>query len=114
MPDCKRLQQLFLRAKRYVDGRSIDATRKVIVDAGYGEYFTHRTGHSIGTEIHANGATSIILKRRTTAPSSPTSASPSSLAFIYPSSASAVNSIVMVASGKAAATGRVQTELVTI
>ena len=24
--------------------------------AGYGEYFIHRTGHSIGTEIHGNGA----------------------------------------------------------
>jgi Xaa-Pro dipeptidase len=28
------------------------ATRKVIVEAGYGEYFTHRTGHGIGLEGH--------------------------------------------------------------
>ena len=28
------------------------ATRKVIVDAGYGEFFTHRTGHGIGMECH--------------------------------------------------------------
>jgi Xaa-Pro dipeptidase len=26
--------------------------RKVITDAGYGEYFTHRTGHGIGMEEH--------------------------------------------------------------
>ncbi len=32
-----------------------DACRKVIVDAGYGEYFTHRTGHNIGEEVHGNG-----------------------------------------------------------
>jgi len=32
-----------------------DATRQVIVDAGYGEYFTHRTGHNIGEEVHGNG-----------------------------------------------------------
>ena len=32
-----------------------DASRKVIVDAGYGEYFTHRTGHNIGLEVHGNG-----------------------------------------------------------
>jgi Xaa-Pro aminopeptidase len=32
-----------------------DATRKVIDDAGYGEYFVHRTGHSIGQETHGNG-----------------------------------------------------------
>ncbi len=28
------------------------AARKVIVDAGYGEFFTHRTGHGIGLEGH--------------------------------------------------------------
>ena len=28
------------------------ATRKVIDDAGYGEYFIHRTGHGIGMEEH--------------------------------------------------------------
>lgn len=45
----------------YVEGRSIrgcdvdDACRKVIADAGYGEYFTHRTGHSIGDVVHGNG-----------------------------------------------------------
>ena len=31
----------------------IDATvRKVISDAGYGEYFTHRTGHGVGMTVH--------------------------------------------------------------
>lgn len=33
-----------------------DAVRKVICDAGYGEYFIHRTGHNIGAETHGNGA----------------------------------------------------------
>jgi Xaa-Pro aminopeptidase len=33
-----------------------DACRAVIVQAGYAEYFTHRTGHSIGVEVHGNGA----------------------------------------------------------
>lgn len=33
-----------------------DAVRRVIEDAGYGEYFVHRTGHSIGQETHGNGA----------------------------------------------------------
>jgi len=33
-----------------------DACRAVIVKAGYGEFFTHRTGHSIGIEVHGNGA----------------------------------------------------------
>jgi Xaa-Pro aminopeptidase len=28
------------------------ATRRVIADAGYGDYFVHRTGHGIGAEAH--------------------------------------------------------------
>jgi Xaa-Pro dipeptidase len=33
-----------------------DAARDVIRAAGFGEYFTHRTGHNIGAEIHGSGA----------------------------------------------------------
>jgi len=29
-----------------------DAARGVITEAGYGAYFTHRTGHGLGTEVH--------------------------------------------------------------
>lgn len=32
-----------------------DASRKVIEDSGYGEYFIHRTGHSITTSLHGSG-----------------------------------------------------------
>ncbi|HEY7484927.1 MAG TPA: aminopeptidase P family protein [Streptosporangiaceae bacterium] len=36
-----------------VTPESVDATaRKIITDAGYGEYFVHRTGHGIGLETH--------------------------------------------------------------
>jgi len=33
-----------------------DAARAVIERSGFGPYFTHRTGHSIGQEVHGNGA----------------------------------------------------------
>jgi Xaa-Pro dipeptidase len=33
-----------------------DAARGVIERAGYGAYFNNRTGHSIGTSVHGNGA----------------------------------------------------------
>lgn len=33
-----------------------DACRAVIDQAGYGPQFVHRTGHSIGQEVHGNGA----------------------------------------------------------
>jgi Xaa-Pro dipeptidase len=33
-----------------------DAAREFIKSRGYAAYFTHRTGHSIGQEVHGNGA----------------------------------------------------------
>lgn len=33
-----------------------DVCRAVIQKAGYGDYFIHRTGHNIHTEVHGNGA----------------------------------------------------------
>ena len=33
-----------------------DAARAVIRGAGFGEYFTHRTGHNIAAELHGSGA----------------------------------------------------------
>jgi Xaa-Pro aminopeptidase len=33
-----------------------DAARQFINTRGFGAYFTHRTGHSIGQEVHGNGA----------------------------------------------------------
>jgi Xaa-Pro dipeptidase len=42
---------------RAVQGWEVDrAARDVIEKAGYGEFFPHRTGHSIFTEDHADGA----------------------------------------------------------
>jgi Xaa-Pro dipeptidase len=40
-----------------LQGWQVDqAARDVIDKAGYGQYFCHRTGHSIGLETHGNGA----------------------------------------------------------
>jgi Xaa-Pro dipeptidase len=33
-----------------------DAARSYIKDRGFGDYFVHRTGHSIGEEVHGTGA----------------------------------------------------------
>ena len=44
-------------AGKPVQGWQVDnAARKVIEKAGYGKYFFHRTGHSIGEAVHGNGA----------------------------------------------------------
>lgn len=43
-------------AGRPLQGWQVDkAARSVIEKAGYGKYFFHRTGHSIGEEVHGNG-----------------------------------------------------------
>lgn len=49
------LRQQFA-AGQVVPGYRVDAVvRQHITAAGYGQYFFHRTGHSIGTTVHGNG-----------------------------------------------------------
>lgn len=44
-------------AGKPLQGWQVDkAARGVIEKAGYGKYFFHRTGHSIGEKVHGNGA----------------------------------------------------------
>jgi Xaa-Pro aminopeptidase len=49
--------QAAVRARRTICGYQVDdVARGVIASRGYGDRFTHRTGHSIGEEVHGNGA----------------------------------------------------------
>jgi Xaa-Pro dipeptidase len=46
-----------LAAGQRVEGRQVDdVTRAVIANAGYADYFVHRSGHSIGSLVHGDGA----------------------------------------------------------
>lgn len=50
---------------RVIHGWEVDrVARGVIQKAGYGKYFVHRTGHSIGQEVHGNGANMDSLESR--------------------------------------------------
>ena len=52
-----RLVQKSLEADRILYGYQVDdAAREVIDRNGYGTFFVHRTGHSIGEDVHGNGA----------------------------------------------------------
>lgn len=52
-----RFVQEAFAAGRPVKGWEVDdAARQVIAARGYGEQFTHRTGHNLGYEVHGNGA----------------------------------------------------------
>jgi len=47
------VQAALAAAKPGVVAKHVDAAaRNVIVEAGYGDYFTHRAGHGLGIEIH--------------------------------------------------------------
>jgi Xaa-Pro aminopeptidase len=51
------LVQRSMREGRPLRGYQVDdAARGVITRHGYAEFFVHRTGHSIGEDIHGNGA----------------------------------------------------------
>ena len=50
------VQQAFIQKTALRGFEVDDVTRAVITKAGYGDQFVHRTGHSIGTEIHGSGA----------------------------------------------------------
>jgi len=45
-----------VKAGKPLQGWQVDkAARNLIEKAGYGKYFFHRTGHSIGQSVHGNG-----------------------------------------------------------
>ena len=91
-----------------------DVARKHIQATGYGEFFTHRTGHSIGTEVHANGANMDNLEihdERRLLPNSCFSIEPG----IYLSHFGVRCEVnMLVRNGAAEVTGRIQREIVKI
>jgi Xaa-Pro dipeptidase len=91
-----------------------DAARAVIREAGFGEWFTHRTGHNIAEEIHGPGAHLDNLEthdERLLLPNTCFSVEPG----IYLPEFGVRSEIdMMTAPGKAWVTGKVQRELVRI
>ena len=50
------VEQAFAESRPICGYEADDAARSVIKAAGFGEYFTHRTGHNIAQELHGAGA----------------------------------------------------------
>jgi Xaa-Pro dipeptidase len=103
-------------ARRQIAGwEADDAARGVIRAAGYGDWFTHRTGHNIGSEIHGSGANLDNLEThdvRLILPNTCFSVEPG---IYFPGEFGIRSEINMVTRpGRAEVTGRVQTELVRI
>ena len=49
---------------RVTGAEADEASRRIIEGEGYGDYFLHRTGHSIGREVHGTGANLDSLETR--------------------------------------------------
>ncbi len=104
-----------IAAGQKIAGWEVDkATRDVIETAGYGRYFIHRTGHSIATEVHGNGANMDNLEihdERQILPNTCFSVEPG---IYLPEFGVRSEVNVLVRKGAAEVTGKVQSELVII
>jgi Xaa-Pro aminopeptidase len=101
--------------KRRVCGWEVDkATRDLIERAGFGQYFIHRTGHSIGTEIHANGANMDNLEVRDEREIIPNTCFSVEPGIYLPEFGVRSEYDVIIHDGKAQVSGRIQTELVRV
>jgi Xaa-Pro dipeptidase len=111
----KTVQAAFAANTPIAGWQADDASRQLIRKAGFGEWFTHRTGHNIGTILHGNGANLDNLEthdERLILPNTCFSVEPG---IYFPGEFGVRSEIDMIArAGKAEVTGRIQTELVRI
>ncbi len=91
-----------------------EATRDSIKRAGYEKYFVHRTGHSIGVDIHANGANMDNLETKDEREIIPNTLFSVEPGLYFPEFGVRSEFDVLVRNGKAEVTGRIQKELVLI
>lgn len=110
----KAVSEAFEKGKPIAGWQADDAARGVIAQAGFGRYFTHRTGHNIGNNLHGNGAHLDNLEthdERLILPNTCFSVEPG----IYLDKFGVRSEVNMIATpGQASATGRVQQDLVRI
>jgi Xaa-Pro dipeptidase len=110
----KKAQDAFV-AKRRIAGWEVDqAARDFIEAAGYGRYFVHRTGHSIGTSVHANGANMDNLETKDEREILPNSCFSVEPGIYLPEFGVRSEVDVLIRSGSAEVTGKIQREIVII
>ncbi len=108
------VQQAF-EAKKKIHGWEVDqAVREFISGKGYGQYFIHRTGHSIGRDIHANGANLDNLETKDDREILPNTCFSVEPGIYLPEFGVRSEINMMIRNGKGEVTGRVQNELVLI
>lgn len=109
------VEQAFAANTPIAGWQADDASREVIRQAGMADWFTHRTGHNIGSELHGNGANLDNLEthdERLILPKTCFSVEPG---LYFPGEFGVRSEVDMIAlPGRASVTGRIQTELVRI
>ena len=102
-------------SKQQIQGWQVDqAVREFITGKGYGQYFIHRTGHSIGRDIHANGANLDNLETKDDRDILPNTCFSVEPGIYLPEFGVRSEINMMIRNGKGEVTGRVQNELVLI
>jgi len=111
----KTVQEAFAARTAIAGWKADDAARGVIAQAGFADWFTHRTGHNIGAELHGNGANLDNLEthdERLILPKTCFSVEPG---LYFPGEFGIRSEVDMIArDGSVEVTGRIQTELVRI
>jgi Xaa-Pro dipeptidase len=101
--------------KRRIAGWEVDhATREHINAAGYAQYFTHRTGHSIGMNVHGNGANMDNLETKDDREIIPNTCFSIEPGIYLPEFGVRSEVNVLTRNGAAEVTGKIQNELVLI
>ncbi len=102
-------------AGRKLGGWEVDkAARDFITSKGYARNFTHRTGHSIGTSIHANGANMDNLETKDEREIIPNTCFSIEPGLYFPEFGVRSEINMMVRPGSAEVTGKIQQEIVLI
>ena len=100
-------------AGQAIRGWEVDqSVREYIAGQGYEQYFIHRTGHSIGPEIHGNGANLDNLETRDDRLILPNTCFSVEPGVYMPEFGVRSEIDMMIRNGKAEVTGRIQKELV--
>lgn len=100
---------------RKIAGWEVDkAARDSITAAGYSKFFVHRTGHSIGTDVHANGANMDNLETKDEREILPNSCFSIEPGIYLPEFGVRSEFNVLIRKGAAEVTGRIQEELVVV
>lgn len=111
----KKVQEAISGNKRIAGWEVDHATREHITAAGYAQYFTHRTGHSIGEHVHGNGANMDNLETKDDREIIPNTCFSIEPGIYLPGEFGVRSEVnVLVRNGAAEVTGKIQRELVLI